>query len=140
MYQAMFDPKSLPSEPPGPGVLPAFLLGLGALRDEGLGGLHRVDRHQLLADDRVVDLAVLLRCLEEQFVRRLVDLARAGGADGNALVHQHRRGHPPAVVVLAEQVIGGHAHVGHEDFVELAAAVDLVDRADLDSPVPSCRR
>ena len=49
----------------------------------------------------------------------------ADGGDVGALVVEHRHGHAPAVVLPAQQVARGHAHVLEEDLVEVVAVGDV---------------
>ena len=108
-------------------------LGAGAHRDERLHRLHGVELHQLLTEDGSIDEPSLGRLLDEPFRPFTVDPSRRAGSDGHPFVHEHGGGHVPAVVEIAEEVIGRDPHVREEDLVEMHAAVDLMDRTYLDS-------
>ena len=60
----------------------------------------------------------------------LVAHALRAQADGHALEHQRGQRRAPAVVDLADDRVGGQAHVVEEDLVELRLAGDLAQAAD----------
>ena len=140
MRQAITELPSLPSEPPGPGALPALSSARVRIATSDLVVSIAVELHQLIAHDRIVDPARWRGGRRRDVVHRLADRTGAHRADRDALVHQHRRRLAPAVVELADQPVGGDADVGEEHLVEVTAAVDLVDRPDLDAGRPACRR
>ena len=63
----------------------------------------------------------------------LVAHALRAQADGHALEHQRGQRGAPAVVDLADDRVGGQAHVVEEDLVELGLAGDLAQAADGDA-------
>ena len=108
-------------------------LSSGAHRNERLTGLHGVDPHELLAQHQVADETAFGGFCDELVGSIMSDASSGTGADGDAFVHQHGGSHVPAVVETAEQVVCGDLYVGEEDFVEVAATVDLVNGANLHS-------
>ena len=64
---------------------------------------------------------------------------RALARQRHPLVAERDLGEPPPVVLVADDVGGGHAHVGEEHLVELVRAGHLHDRAHLDARACACR-
>jgi len=62
-------------------------------------------------------------------------LCGAHRGDADALVAEQELGVIPALVLLADEVLGGDADVGEEDLVDLVAAVDQLDWAQADPGV-----
>src|SRR5262249_27715504 len=60
-------------------------------------------------------------------------LRHAGPGDAGALIAEQEFGVVPALVLLADQVLVGHLDIVEEDFVDLVAAVDGLDRAHGDA-------
>ena len=65
--------------------------------------------------------------------RAVAPLEPAAGRQRDPLVRERRLGHAPAEVLLADQVLGGNAHVGEEHLVEARVARHVADRANLDA-------
>ena len=60
-------------------------------------------------------------------------LGGADAGDADPLVAEQELGVVPAAVLLADEVLRGHADVFEEDLVDLEAAVDQLDRAQRDA-------
>ena len=60
-------------------------------------------------------------------------LGGADRGDADALVAEQELGDRPALAGLADQQVAGHADVGEPHLVDLVAAVDQLDRPDLDA-------
>ena len=127
--------SALRSDASGPGFL------LTAARDhahavvaQDLAFDVRVD--DLLAAHGVVDAAAVAVVRDEVArARAVAPLQAAAGRERHPLVGQRRLRHAPAEVLLADQVLGRHAHVGEEHFVEAEAAFagHALDRAHFDA-------
>ena len=61
-------------------------------------------------------------CDEVARARPVAPLQAAAGRQRHALVRERRLRHAPAEVLLADEVLGGHAHVGEEHLVEAGAS------------------
>ena len=106
-------------------------LGPGAHGHQRQAGLQDAQPHQLLAQGGVAIEPSLAGGLDQAVGAVGRYPSGRARADGDPLVHQHGGSHAPAVVQVAEKVVGADAHVGEEHLVEVGAAVDLVDGADL---------
>ena len=60
-------------------------------------------------------------------------LGNADAGDAGALVAEQKLGVVPALVLLADQILGRHLHVVEEHLVDFVAAVDGLDRAHGDA-------
>src|SRR5205823_13283647 len=93
-------------------------------QDRALGG----EVGDALADATVPELLLFAR-RRLQPVERLVEADTA--RDAAPLVHERARDDLPPLPLGAEAVLHRHPDVAHEYLVELRAAVDLADRADV---------
>jgi predicted ATP-dependent serine protease len=87
----------------------------------------------------VVEQRLAGLCVASGEFARVVEplAAQADVGDARAFVRQQELRAIPALVLLADQVANGHAHLVEEDFVEMVLAVDGVDRRIV---MPGCGR
>ena len=111
---------------------------VGQRAHAGVAHDRRLDREvgELLAHVRIVGLALLARGRDQPLERpgRRGCRRRCRSARSPA---RSRRSPSPALR-SPSRLVDRHAHVGHEDLVELGVAVDLPDRLDLDARALAC--
>src|SRR5215470_13926718 len=107
--------------------------------DAKLGHFERLQLHldgrDLHAEPLVLDQRLVADALKGGDLLEPAD-ARLRGADtgdAGALVTEQEFGVIPAAAFLADAVLDGHAHVVEEHFVDLAAAIDGLDRPHRDA-------
>ena len=92
-----------------------------------------VERHQALPQGGVGDAPPLAHQVDELVGGRAVAPQGAARRQRDPLVAERDLRQRPAVVLVADEVLGRQAHVGEEHLVEGVGAGHLHDRADLDA-------
>ena len=119
-------------------------LAVGGVRDHAQRG--QLEGEQLVlelgdpgGDQRVVEQREPPRVGGVLLGLRQHPLGRADRRDADPLVAEQELRVVPAVVELADEVLGRHPHVLEPHLVDLVAAVDQLDRPHRRRPGWSCR-